>query len=208
MKATMLSYSSSVEQGDHVPAPTKTGRGEIIAVGRELVEEGGLDALTMHAVALRIGVRPPSLYKHVRDRRDLLAEVVAATVMDVAERMEAAQAVADPRRSIVMQISELRRFALARPHDYFLVFGSSPGVPRPMSDALERALRPLLDAMTALLGPDHALDGARFMTAWANGFLTMELTGALQLGGDIAAAWEWGLQRAVAALTAGAPDRS
>lgn len=189
-----------------MPAVAKTSRERIVAIGRELLEEGGPDAVTMQAVADRVGVRPPSLYKHVRDREDLLADVVAATMAEITERIEAAQAGDDPRRTIVEQARLMRRFAQERPHGYGLAFGAVPGVPAPDPAASLRTLRPLLDAVARLVGEEHALDGARFVTAWANGFITMERMGALRMGGDVGAAWEWGLERVVAALEALTPS--
>ena len=38
------------------------------------------------------------------------------------------------------------------------------------------------------------------MTAWANGFLTMELTGAFRLGPDLDRAFEYGLEFLARAL--------
>ena len=190
-----------------MPAVARTSREQIVAVGRGLLEDGGPDAVTMQAVADRVGVRAPSLYKHVRDRDDLLAEVVAATMTDLTERVEAARAGRDPREAVLEQARLLRAFAHERPHGYGLAFGAVPGAPRPDPEALRRSLRPLLAAVTRMVGEEHALDAARFVTAWANGFITMELTGALRMGGDVGAAWEWGLERVVAALEGiGLPD--
>lgn len=45
----------------------------------------------------------------------------------------------------------------------------------------------------SLAGEQHALDAARTFTAWTNGFITMELAGAFQLGGDIDRAYEFGI---------------
>jgi AcrR family transcriptional regulator len=184
-----------------MPAPARTGREQIVAAARSLLEEGGVDAVTMAAVADRVGVRSPSLYKHVRDRGDLLAQTVAATIDDVTARLEAL-AEPDPGRSVLAQVEGMRRFAQEQPQGFRLMFGAVPGAPRAHPSEMERPLRLLLEAMAALVGPEHALDGARLVTAWANGFITMELTGALQMGGDIDAAWEWGLRRIVAAVTA------
>jgi hypothetical protein len=37
------------------------------------------------------------------------------------------------------------------------------------------------------------LEAARTITAWANGFISMELAGAFKLGGDIDRAYEFGI---------------
>ncbi|WP_433133439.1 TetR-like C-terminal domain-containing protein [Micromonospora sp. CA-240977] len=51
-----------------------------------------------------------------------------------------------------------------------------------------------------LAGEAHALDAARTLTAWANGFISMELAGAFKLGGDIDKAYEFGIARLADAL--------
>ncbi len=181
-----------------MPTPDKTSRDAIIAAGRELVERDGIDGLTMAAVAVRVGVRPPSLYKRVRDRGELISLVVGASIDDLTARMEAQQQ-ADPRARLIALADVMRAFAHEQPVGYALVFGAHRAPP-PETDAIRRSVTPLLDAVTAITGPEHALDGARLLTAWATGYLTMELADRLRLGGDIDAAWNWGLARIVSAL--------
>jgi TetR/AcrR family tetracycline transcriptional repressor len=48
--------------------PPKITRDEVIGAAIDL----GLDTFTMHGVAARLGVAPPTLYSHVRDRDDLV----------------------------------------------------------------------------------------------------------------------------------------
>ena len=181
-----------------MPTPDKTSRGAIVAAGRELVERDGIDGLTMAAVALRVGVQPPSLYKRVRDRGELISLVVGASIDDLTARMEA-QNQTDPRARLIALADVLRTFAHERPVGYALVFGTH-SAPPPESGAVRRSVTPLLDAVAAITGPEHALDGARLLTAWATGYLTMELADRLRMGGDLDAAWNWGLARIVAAL--------
>ncbi|MFP3467381.1 TetR/AcrR family transcriptional regulator [Leifsonia sp. SIMBA_070] len=183
-----------------MPTPEKTSRTAIVAAGRVLIESGGLDGLTMQAVAERVGVRAPSLYKRVRDRRELLALVVSATLEDLTGRLEDTGDEADPTRRLIAQADALRGFAHEHPVGFGLVFASH-GSPRPEQDAVVRSATPLLEAVAALTGPEDALEGARLVTAWANGFITMELGGLFGLGGDVDRAWRWGLDRIVASLT-------
>lgn len=58
-------------------------------------------------------------------------------------------------------------------------------------------------AQRALVGDDDALDAARLFTAWATGFLQMELAGAFRLGGDVDDAFDYGLDRLIHGLAAG-----
>ncbi|MFJ8893747.1 TetR/AcrR family transcriptional regulator [Leifsonia sp. NPDC102414] len=184
-----------------MPTPEKTSLAAIVAAGRELIERSGLDGLTMQAVAQRVGVRAPSLYKRVRDRRELLALVVAATLDDLTDRIAATGDEPHPTRRLMAQADALRLFAHEHPVGFGLVFAAH-GTPRPEPTAVARSAAPLLDAVAALTGPENALEGARLVTAWANGFITMELGGMFGLGGDVERAWRWGLARIVASLTA------
>lgn len=181
-----------------MPTPDKTSRDAIVAAGRELIERDGIEGLTMAAVAQRVGVRAPSLYKRVRDRGELISLVVGASIDDLSARMEAQQQ-SDPRERLIALAGVIRAFAHERPVGYALVFGAH-AAPPPDADAIHRSVTPVMDAVAAITGPEHALDGARLLTAWATGYLTMELADRLRLGGNIDAAWEWGLARIVASL--------
>ena len=61
---------------------------------------------------------------------------------------------------------------------------------------------PLIAVVAELTGPEDALLAGRTVTAWATGFIAMELGGAFRLGGDVEAAFEYGVARLAAAITA------
>ena len=167
-----------------MPTPERTTLAAIVEAGRELLELGGPAKVTMQAVADRVGVRAPSLYKRVRDREALLQLVAEATVDDLGARLAASGG------SLIALARAYRAFAHARPEGFRLIY-SVAGSP----DALTRASAPVLAAARDAVGEDRALDEARLLTAWATGFVSMELSGAFRLGGDVDEAFEYGLTR-------------
>ncbi|GAA1747555.1 TetR/AcrR family transcriptional regulator [Agromyces humatus] len=183
-----------------MPTPDRTSLDEIVAAGRALLESEGLAGLTMQAVATRVGVRAPSLYKRVRNRAELVARVAEAAARELGERLDAAAAsAADARERLMVLARTFRGFAHERPAAFGLLF--TPGRDLPIDlDALQQASASMLEVAAELSGPEHALDSARTLTAWANGFVSMELAGAFRLGGDVERAFEYGVHRLADAL--------
>lgn len=185
-----------------MPTPARTSVEEIVAAGTRILDNAGLAGLTMQAVAAHVGVRPPSLYKRVRDRDELLRLIATATARELGERLETASAPAsdDPAERLVHLARALRAFAHARPERYRLVFTPPADSLGPAPEALADAVRTLLETTTRLVGPDDALPAARTVTAWATGFISMEFAGAFRLGGDVDEAFAYGIARIAAAL--------
>lgn len=184
-----------------MPTPERTSLDEIVRAGRDLLESGGLEGLTMQAVAQRVGVRAPSLYKRVRNRDELVALIADATLRDLGARVDAAAVGLDdePRAALRRIARAARDFARTRPAGFRLVF--APGADLPLdAESLAAAGAPVLRVAARLAGEERALDAARTFTAWANGFVSMELAGAFRLGGDVERAFEFGLDRLSDAL--------
>ena len=73
---------------------------EIVAAARELLEREGPAGLSMRRVAERLGIRAPSLYKHVRDKGELEAALISEGFAEAAERFEAARLARRARRRL------------------------------------------------------------------------------------------------------------
>jgi AcrR family transcriptional regulator len=183
-----------------MPTPDRTSLEEIIQAGRDILESDGLARLTMQAVADRVGVRAPSLYKRVASRDDLIGYIAEATVHDLAERLSAAVGGADARADLTELARAFRAFAHERPGSFHLIFASGPEASRPNPASIVEASAPVLRLTTELVGPQNALEAARLVTAWANGFINMELSGAFNLGGDVDRAFEFGIAHLAATL--------
>lgn len=172
-------------------SPTRTTNAEVVTAARQILEEAGPTDLTMQAVATMVGVRAPSLYKRFHDRDALLTAVAAATMEELTGRLEAAEP------DLQRLAAAYRAFAHERPEAFRLIF-----TPYAQQDALQRSAAPVLRAAATLVGEEGALEAARLFTAWATGFLQMELAGAFRLGGDVDEAFGYGLDRLRAGLVA------
>jgi len=175
-----------------------------VAAGRALLEEGGLEAVTMATVAQRVGVKPPSLYKRLRDRSALLSAIAT----DAAEELGGilAEAVGDPDVPAETRIAALadafRAFARRSPRSAAMLFADlGPGTGAPV-EAAGRAARPVIEVAAALVGPADALSAARVLTAFAYGFTSMEAAGAFRLGEGVDEAFRLGVATIAGGLRA------
>jgi AcrR family transcriptional regulator len=179
-----------------MPTPDRTSLDAIVLAASELLENDGLTGLTMNAVAHRVGVRAPSLYKRVQGRDRLIQLVAEATLTELAARLDA-------ESSAVELANTLRAFGHERPAAFQLVMTPGPGTPGAGDAFAAVASEAVLRIAGRLAGEEHALEAARTLTAWATGFISMELNGRFKLGGDVERAWQFGVTRIVDAITTG-----
>lgn len=183
------------------PAPARTSNTEIVAAGRDLLETGGLGAVTMQAVAERVGVRAPSLYKRFPNRGALIAAIATATLEELGELLAALGRDPAPAAGLRSAVMAYRAFAQANPRAYELLYMNLPPDSRPPVEVTALAAAPILGLTGGLVGRDRALEAARLVTAFAHGFISMELSGAFRLGGDLDEAYRYGVDTLVGTFT-------
>lgn len=99
---------------------------EIVAVSRELLTEPG--GLSLRAVAQRMGMTAPALYRYVGSYQDLVDLVAFAIDSDATERFAAAAATQpedDPAAQIICAGIEFREWAHDSKAEFSLVFANS-----------------------------------------------------------------------------------
>lgn len=183
-----------------MPTPARTSPEEIVLAGRAIVELDGLDGLTMQRVADAVGVKAPSLYKRVRNRDDLIRLVAEDVAYRLTETLDKAATTGDARRDLRAMVDALRSFAHAQPTAYALLFAPLPEESRPDEQILAGTGSAVVRVAAVLAGPDLALEAARTIVAWAHGFISMELSGAFRLGGDVDRAYVYGIEHLAIAL--------
>ena len=103
-------------------------RAEILTAARELLAETqDADAVSVRAVAERVGVSTPSLYLHFADKQALLDAVCEVVFADLDAAMEAESAQAsDPFDGLRLRGLVYAKFALDNPEQYRLAMMRMP----------------------------------------------------------------------------------
>ena len=182
-----------------MPAIARTSTEAMVAAGRTIIERDGLEGLTMLAVAEAVGVRGSSLYKRVSGRDALIGMIAEQVTLELADAADEALDGDDAARDLRAFANAFRSFAHRNRATYPLLFDPHPG--RLSTAVRERSAAPVRRVAAALVGHEHELSAARMLTAWAHGFVSMELAGAFQLGGEVDDAWEYALDGLVTALS-------
>jgi AcrR family transcriptional regulator len=172
---------------------------EVVVAARRLLEGEGAAALTMRRLAERLGIKAPSLYKHLPDKAALEAAIIATGLEEAAARFEQAvdsattggAANGDGAEGGAAAISALaaayREFALAHPHLYRLMHDGPLPRQRLPAGVEDRAAAPLLRVAGSRAR-------ARALWAFAHGMVMLELDQRFPPDADLDAAWEAGVK--------------
>lgn len=118
---------------DQVPVRRRSRRGEgaqlrdeIVAAALDLLDEtGDAHAVTLRAVARRVGVTAPSLYAHFPDRQTILLAAVQSAFADLHRQLRdaAERTEGDATDRLLAVCDTYLGFARARPQRYLVMFG-------------------------------------------------------------------------------------
>src|SRR5262249_53509723 len=124
----------------------------------------------------------------------------SAAVTELAARLDAAAMTGQPKADLRAMARAYRAFAREQPRAAALLFAPVPEEWRIEPELNQRVSGTLVRRVADLGDPEYALPAARLLVAWLHGFVSMELAGAFRLGGDVDAAFEFGIDRITSAL--------
>lgn len=162
----------------------------VVDAAIDLIDERGIGALTLAAVAEGSGVAAPSLYKHVASLAGLRALVAARVMDELTRRFSAAvlglgrdEAVAALMRSYRGYVLEHAARYAAMPHN--------PLQDPALADAGGRLLNVFLGALKGYgLSDAEAIHATRCLRASVHGFAVIEASGGFGLPPDLDESYE------------------
>jgi AcrR family transcriptional regulator len=158
-----------------------------------LADEVGLAQLNMGLLAERLGVRTPSLYKHVDGLADLKYRIaiLAATELSNAVR-DATQGQAGSD-ALIAAAQAMRTYVTTRPGRYAAANAAhETGPDDPLIDASGR----LLDSLSAVLRgyelpANQQIHALRMLRSMLHGFATLEEGGGFRFDTDVDESFVW-----------------
>lgn len=176
-----MGLMSSPESPSPEPASRRRGRGlsaeRIAQTTLDLIDDQGVGAASMRAIAARLGVEAMSLYKHIRTRDEILDAVVDLIVDELNRDGEVLRTADNGWRDYLFRLAHgVRRYALAHPHAFPLVATrpvEAPWVNPPLRSLewIESLLGTLADEG---FDDEQALFAYRSFNSFLLGYLLME----------------------------------
>jgi AcrR family transcriptional regulator len=132
-------------------------RETIVAAARAIVERDGIEALTMRAVARELGSAPMSIYRHVRDKDELLVLLLD----QLAAELPPPQLPRDPRKRVEAACRAMRDGLAEHPWVVQVLAGG---------DLIAPSILPLMEEIVAgfvACGLSHAAAADAYRAVWA-----------------------------------------
>lgn len=149
--------------------PKGLNRADIVQAALDLLDEKGIDAVTVRAVATRLGVKAPALYWHVENKQALLDEMGTEIQRRVIAELRAQPMGVWPE-SVATYARVLRREYLAH-RDGARTFSGT----RLTDPEVLRAQEPWLEQLVASgVDLERAVSAVEFVTAFVVGFVIEE----------------------------------
>jgi AcrR family transcriptional regulator len=174
----------------------------VVEEASTVADELGFESLTLAAVAQRLGVALPSLYKHVRGLGDLRRQMAIGALRelgDVVTRAAAGKARGDALRAFTGAYWD---YAHQRPGRY----AATVVAPDPSDPAAAAAARDVLAVVFAVLEGygitgDGAVDATRMLRALVHGYVTLEAAGGFGMPRDVRGSFDRAIDAIDVSLT-------
>ena len=161
-------------------------RTRVVDEAAELADEVGLEGLTLAALAERLGVRQPSLYKHLDSLAGLRRSIslqAKGELGDVLLRAAVGRSGAD---AITVMAGAYREWALKHPARYTAAQWIAGPEDEEDTAASLGAIQVISDVLTAYeLRGDDAIDAIRAFRSTLHGFVSLEAAGSFGLDRDL-----------------------
>ena len=161
----------------------------------DLVDEVGFDRLSMGLLAERLGVKTPSLYKHVSSQADLAYRIGVLAMNEFGDVIRDATQGWAGRDALAAGAQAMRAYVRDHPGRYAAGNAARPtGPDDPLIPATERVLASWAAMLRGYqLDPGQQIHAMRMLRSVLHGFATLEAAGGFQIDADVDDSFAWAI---------------
>ncbi len=169
------------------------GPATVTAAGATLADELGIDQLSMGVVAERLGVKAPSLYKHVDSVADLAHRIGVLAMTELGDALRDATQGRAGNDALTAAAQAMRAYVTQHPGRY--AAGNAARVSGPDDPLIPASDRVLASLSAVLRGyqldPAEEIHALRMLRSTLHGFATLEVTGGFMIDTDVDDSFTW-----------------
>ena len=173
----------------------------VVDAAAKLVDEEGIEQLSLGRLAERLGIRTPSLYNHVAGLPGLKRDLALYCLRDVLNRLLRATTGKSRAEAIFAFANAYRAYARETPGRYALTLQA----PAPFDQELQTVSQQLIEVALAVLAPyklseEEGIHAIRSLRSIVHGFISLEVAGGFAMPVDLDASFHWLINVFVAGL--------
>jgi AcrR family transcriptional regulator len=166
---------------------------DVVTAAAALADEIGYGELTMGLLARRLGIRPPSLYKHVDDLADLQHRMATLAMTELAEAIRDAIQGRAGVNALTGLLTSVHGYVTAHPGRYAATVGAKfTGADDPLLAASTRVIGSIAAVLRGygISGSemDHAI---RTLRCTIHGYAMLQAADGFQWSGDPDQTFDW-----------------
>lgn len=159
---------------------------EVVRVAAELADSDGLAAVTIAAVAGRLGVQPPALYKHIDGVVDLHRQISTLAMVELGDALRDELQGRSGRDALAALFAAFQGYVDVHPGRYAATTGQSLD---DENDPFFAAASRVIDSMRAVLSgygldPDEADHAIRTLRCTMHGYAALRVADGFQWSND------------------------
>lgn len=160
----------------------------------ELVDEVGFDQLSMGLLAERLGIKTPSLYKHVSSQAELARRIGVLAMVEIGDAIRDAIQGLSGSDALAAGAQAMRTYVKQHPGRY--AAGDAAARPTGPDDPIVAATERVMASWAAMLhgyqiDPGQQIHAMRMLRSILHGFATLEAAGGFQIATDVDDSFTW-----------------
>jgi AcrR family transcriptional regulator len=165
----------------------------VTEAGAALADEVGFAGLSMGLLAERLGVKTPSLYKHVDGLADLAHRIAVLSATELGDAIRDATQGRAGSAALAAAAQAMRTYVKQHPGRYAAANAArSSGPDDPLAGASTRLLASLSAVLRGYdLDPGQEIHALRTLRSMLHGFATLEVDGGFRFDTDVNESFDW-----------------